>query len=179
MAMKIVPSKELLERTYCALRGVGEQGKVLREVIAKHLGLNSTDLLSVDFLRSHGGACTAGELAEATGLTSGSATALIDRLEKAGYAKRESDPNDRRRQVVRLNDEQIARCEKVYVPIQKDLFRLWSGYSPEQLEAIEDFINRSLKIHAQSVQRLRAQSRDSHEDDPDSLRRPRRNRSAL
>ena len=175
--MKTEPSKELLERMYRAVRGISQQGEVLREVIAEHLGLNKTDLQGVDFLRAHGGACTAGELAQATGLTSGSATALIDRLEKAGYAKRESDPNDRRRQVVRLQDKQIALCEKVYAPIQKDLFRLWAGYSTGQLETVEDFISRSLKIHAQSLERLRTQSRDSLRGDPGPKGKPRTPRS--
>ncbi|WEX91820.1 MarR family transcriptional regulator (plasmid) [Sinorhizobium garamanticum] len=36
-------------------------------------------------------------MAEATGLTSGATTALIDRLERAGYVERIADPADRRR----------------------------------------------------------------------------------
>lgn len=43
---------------------------------------------------------TAGELGKKTGLSTGSVTALVDRLEKAGYVVREKDPNDRRRVVI-------------------------------------------------------------------------------
>jgi DNA-binding MarR family transcriptional regulator len=158
MTEKTKPSKQLIERIYGAVRGIGEQGKRTREVIAEALGLNKTDLQGVDFLYSRDGACTAGELAQATGLTSGSATALIDRLEKAGYARRETDPQDRRRQIVRMQNEATARCEEVYKPIQKDLFKLWSRYTAEELKLIEDFITRSIKLHAKSLERLRPDS---------------------
>jgi len=46
---------------------------------------------------------TAGELAVATGLSTGALTALIDRLERAGYIARFADPRDRRRVLVRVN----------------------------------------------------------------------------
>jgi DNA-binding MarR family transcriptional regulator len=158
MKEKTKPSRELIERIYGAVRGIGEQSKRTREVIAEVLGLHKTDLRGADFLYSRDGACTAGELAQATGLTSGSATALIDRLEKAGYARRATDPQDRRRQIVRMRNKAIGRCEAVYKPIQKDLFKLWSGYSAEQLKLIEDFITRSIKLHAESLERLRPDS---------------------
>jgi DNA-binding MarR family transcriptional regulator len=158
MTEKTKPPKELIERIYGAIRGIGEQSKLTRAVIAEALGLNKTDLQGVDFLYSRDGACTAGELAQATGLTSGSATALIDRLEMAGYARRETDPQDRRRQIVRMQNKAIARCEEVYKPIQKDLFKLWSGYNAEELKLIEDFMTRSIKLHAEGLERLRPDS---------------------
>ena len=48
-------------------------------------GLNTTDLMCLSFL-TDAEPLTAGQLAEATGLTTGSVTIMIDRLEKAGYA---------------------------------------------------------------------------------------------
>ena len=42
----------------------------------------------------------AGRLAELTGLTTGAVTAIIDRLEEAGYLRRTDDPKDRRRTIV-------------------------------------------------------------------------------
>jgi DNA-binding MarR family transcriptional regulator len=46
------------------------------------------------------GPATAGQLATWTGLTTGAITAMLDRLEKAGFVRREPHPDDRRKVVV-------------------------------------------------------------------------------
>jgi DNA-binding MarR family transcriptional regulator len=153
--------KDLVGRIFAAVRGVGDQGDLTREVIAEVLGLNKTDLAGVDFLYSQDGTCTAGELSRATGLTSGSTTALIDRLEKSGYALREGDPTDRRRQIVRLSDKAHARCEAVYEPIRKEMFKLWLNYSASDLELIVRFLTEGTKLHRTALERLRGTRFDS------------------
>jgi DNA-binding MarR family transcriptional regulator len=156
MRQKEKGSKELVERLYAAIREVGKQGELTREVIAELLGLNKTDLAGVDFLYSRDGVCTAGELAKATGLTSGSTTALIDRLQEAGYAVREADPGDRRRQLVRLSDRAHAGCQALYEPIRKDLFHFWSKYSVQELQLIESFLIEGIQFHEKSLEHLRS-----------------------
>lgn len=161
MKSRLKPSKELVERLFAAVRGVGGQGELTREVIAEVLGLNKTDLAGVDFLYSRNGSCTAGELSKGTGLTSGSTTALIDRLEKAGYAVRENSPTDRRVQIVRLSDKANARCEAIYEPIRKDMFQQWSSYSAKELELVERFLTEGIQLHAAGLKRLRNTRFDS------------------
>ncbi|WP_251021926.1 MarR family winged helix-turn-helix transcriptional regulator [Streptomyces sp. ISL-98] len=70
--------------------------------MAEHLGLHPTDLQSVSLLALEPGPRTTGEIAEVTGLTSGSATRLVDRLQKAGLAERHPDAHDRRKMLVSL-----------------------------------------------------------------------------
>jgi DNA-binding MarR family transcriptional regulator len=41
-------------------------------------------------------------LADLTGLTTGAVTGIIDRLEQAGFTRREKDPLDSRRVIVRI-----------------------------------------------------------------------------
>jgi len=168
--------KDLVGRIFAAIRGVGDQGELTREVIAEVLGLNKTDLAGVDFLYSQDGTCTAGELSRATGLTSGSTTTLIDRLEKAGYAVREDDPTDRRKQLVRLSDKAHARCEAVYEPIRKDMFKLWSNYSASELELIERFLTEGIKLHGIGLERLRGTRFDARAEkassSPKTRKRP-------
>jgi DNA-binding MarR family transcriptional regulator len=167
--------KDLVGRIFAAVRGVGDQGELTREVIAEVLGLNKTDLTGVDFLYAQGGTCTAGQLSTATGLTSGSTTALIDRLEKAGYAVREDDPTDRRKQLVRLSDKAHARCEAVYEPIRKEMFKLWSNYSASELELIERFLTEGIKLHASGLELLRDTRFDARsEKAPSSPKAPKR-----
>src|SRR5262245_57589709 len=111
-------TKELVDRVGVAVRRMGAQTVLASDVIAGIFGVHKTDLESLDLIYLRSGACTAGELSKATGLSSGSTTALIDRLVNAGYAVREPDPNDRRRQIVRLQDEALAPIKAVYAPIQ-------------------------------------------------------------
>src|SRR5918992_5162163 len=66
------------------------------QAVADHLGINRTDGRCIDLIDQAGG-MTAGELAKAAGLTTGAVTAVVDRLEAAGVARRVADPEDRRR----------------------------------------------------------------------------------
>src|SRR5258708_16548377 len=69
------------------------------DAVAACLGVNRTDLRCLDIL-DLAGRKTAGELATEMGMSTGAVTALIDRLEKAGYVNRVRDPGDRRRVLV-------------------------------------------------------------------------------
>ena len=60
------------------------------------LGLGASDSQFLTLLRTRG-ALTPGQLAEASGLTSGTVTGVIDRLEKAKLVRRERDDGDRRK----------------------------------------------------------------------------------
>jgi DNA-binding MarR family transcriptional regulator len=66
---------------------------------ASRLGINQTDLICLERLVSRG-PMGAGELAATLGLTTAAISAMASRLEAAGYARREMDPNDRRRVVL-------------------------------------------------------------------------------
>lgn len=68
---------------------------------ATQIGMTDTDMQVIDLLESSGDA-TAGQLANLMGLTTGTFTAILNRLEKAGLVRRERDPNDGRRVIVRL-----------------------------------------------------------------------------
>lgn len=146
--------RTLVERVGVAVRTMGAQSVLTSAVIAEKFGLHKTDLESLDLIYLRGGACSPGQLSEATGLTSGSTTALIDRLEKAGYVMREPDKSDRRRQVVRIVPEAIEPIKAVYVPMQAAMFKLWSEYSAAELETIADFLKRSARLSVDCVARI-------------------------
>src|SRR3954469_22481009 len=78
------------------------------QAVADALGLNRTDMRCADVLDREG-PVTAGRLAEATGLTSGAITTAIDRLERAGIARRRPDPGDRRRVLVEIEPDTRTR----------------------------------------------------------------------
>jgi DNA-binding MarR family transcriptional regulator len=124
------------------------------QTVAARFGLNTTDLECLDLIQLQG-QVSAGQLAAATGLTSGAVTALIDRLARAGYVERVDDPADRRRVLVRIRKGAIVEIAKVYAPMQKRMFALWSQYSPAELTVIEDFLSRSLELSVECVTELR------------------------
>jgi DNA-binding MarR family transcriptional regulator len=148
--------RDLVERVGAAVRRMGAQSVLASQTIAAIFGLHKTDLESLDLIYLKGGACSAGELAKATGLTSGSTTALIDRLVRAGYVVREDDPNDRRRQIVRIQSNAIKPIQAVYAPMQVEMFKLWTSYRAEDLEVIVDFINRSTQLQAKCLERIKS-----------------------
>src|SRR5260370_11681010 len=67
---------------------------------AARIGMTVTDMQVIDILDSTG-PTTAGQLADLTGLTTGAITGMLNRLEEAGLVRRERDPNDGRRDIVR------------------------------------------------------------------------------
>ena len=158
MSKKSRPSTEQLEQIGGALRRICEQIALTREMIASHFDLQRTDRAGLDFIFSRGGSCTAGELSKATGLTTGSTTALIDRLEKTGYAVREPDQNDRRKQIVRIPQKVFAHCKALYEPIRTEMFSLWSSYSVEELEFVTEFLTRSAQLQAECLERLKTRA---------------------
>ncbi|MBX3654173.1 MAG: MarR family transcriptional regulator [Ramlibacter sp.] len=124
------------------VRQQGAQSVMTSQIVAARFGLHTTDLECLDliYLRK---VVSAGELAIATGLTTGAMTTLIDRLENAGYVVRERDTQDRRKVHVRINEAAIEPIKAVYAPIQRQMHALWSSYSDQELESIADFLARS------------------------------------
>lgn len=89
------------------------------------------------------GPITAGRLSEITGLTVGTITGVLDRLEGAGYAKRERDAEDRRRVIVHLVPESDERdLAPLFVPVRRASAQMYSGYTDEEFALILDFFAR-------------------------------------
>ncbi|MGH3128797.1 MAG: MarR family transcriptional regulator [Gaiellaceae bacterium] len=63
--------------------------------------MNRTDLRCLNIIENNG-AMTAGRLAELSGLTTAAVTSVLDRLERAGYARRVRDQPDRRQVMVEV-----------------------------------------------------------------------------
>src|SRR5262245_40147364 len=128
---------------------------LFQEAIADRLGLNTTDLICLSLL-SDAEPLTAGQLAEATGLTTGSVTVMIDRLEKAGYAVRDKDPSDRRRVIVRPVSERIERdIAPLYASIGEAWERAIERYSTQELAVILDMLTRSVVLLQEQTAALR------------------------
>lgn len=137
-----------------AMRRASAQGVLLSQAVASRVGMHPSDLECLDVVNM-GEAVTAGDLARATGLTTGAITAVIDRLEKAGYVRREPDPADRRRVLVRVRPESMAPLDAIYGPLAARMGALWDELTDEQLEVVRGFMTRSLALSIAFTEEVR------------------------
>jgi len=137
---------------------IGTQAVLLNQAIAERLHLHPTEVEVLDLL-GRAGPLTAGQVTEVTGLTSGAASRLIDRLERAGYVRRAPNPKDRRSVLVMPMRELISRdLAPLYAPLESALSALYERYDPEQLALITDFLSRVNAVSRAHIDRLRAGS---------------------
>jgi DNA-binding MarR family transcriptional regulator len=121
------------------------------------IGINQTDLICLNALFRQG-AMTAGQLAATIGLTSGATTTAIDRLERAGYVRRQSDPSDRRRVLVEASKQGAQQAFGIFDDLMETTTRLSAGYSDDQLALLLDLLGRFRDLIAEHTANLRAQA---------------------
>ena len=127
-------------------RELGTRSILFHQAIANLAGVSVTDLKCLDYVDRMGDA-TAGDLARLTGLTTGAITAAIDRLEKAGLARRERSETDRRKVFIRLcHSPAMARIAPFYEALGRESAQMVTRYSTAQLETIKDFCERCIDI---------------------------------
>jgi DNA-binding MarR family transcriptional regulator len=152
-----VDREELMAALERALRNVSGQAVLHSEAMAERLGINSTDLECLDIIVMNG-ALSAGALARASGLTSGAITGVIDRLNRAGLAKREPDPEDRRKVLVRVPPAVLQRILPIGEPMARAAQAILSSYDDQQLALILDFLERSHESAVAVTTKMRAES---------------------
>ena len=128
---------------------------VVDDLVCQLLGVNRTDARCLDILDEHG-RMSAGALAEASRLTTGAITAVIDRLERAGYARRVPDPSDRRRVLVEPTEKAYeASMELMVAPMGELTKPMASRYTDEQLKQFVEFTREGREIQERHAEWLR------------------------
>jgi DNA-binding MarR family transcriptional regulator len=106
--------------------------------VAKQIGLGPSDSQFLGLLRLDG-PLTPGRLAELTGLTTGTVTGVLDRLERGGFVRRERDPADRRKVVVTPVPEGVARLAAHYSAHGAYTDAQLARRDTKELQVIRDF----------------------------------------
>ena len=135
------------------VRWLSARSVLFSHLAAERVGLRPTDLEALDILALTG-PMPAGRLAALTGLSSGSVTALIDRLEAAGCAQREPDPADRRRVIVQPLPWPEAMAEAVqplYEAMGSGFEELSRQYRDEELTLILGFLRGANAMGAAAI----------------------------
>ena len=123
------------------------------EAVARRLGVTAADQRVLGVL-GRMGVATPSRLAEATGLTTGAITGIVDRLERAGFARRAPNPADRRSVLVHAcNAEALGKVVRpIFDALTREMAALRGRYSQAQLAAIHAYLGETTEI-------LRAQTR--------------------
>jgi DNA-binding MarR family transcriptional regulator len=147
--------RQLWERLLNEIRASQNATDRFDQAVSDTIGVNRTDMRLVDHLEREG-RLTAGELAQATGLTTGAITTAIDRLERAGFAHRVRDPADRRRVYVELERQALATAGDLYAAHAEMAEELYGRYTEEQIQLLLEFITRSREFNERRAAELEA-----------------------
>jgi DNA-binding MarR family transcriptional regulator len=143
---------ELIGEFIAAVRASQTATEMLDHAIAESMGIDDTAYRCLDILDQEG-PMTAGRLAERGKLSPGATTALLDRLERKGYARRTRDTEDRRRVLVEVAPELRERAAELYGSPEEGAAEL-SIYSDKQLEFLIEFLRRSVAYQEERLRRL-------------------------
>lgn len=146
--------KQLEARVMMAARENNISAILFRNSIRHRVGLNITDSECLSFLAIKG-IMTPKEISHYTGLTTGSTTAMLDRLEQAEFIRRKPNPDDRRGALIEIHEKWTQTVSPMVSGIQKAQSELIASYSDAELEVIADFLTRftdNVKKHTQMIE---------------------------
>ncbi|WP_433394246.1 MarR family winged helix-turn-helix transcriptional regulator [Micromonospora sp. KLBMP9576] len=122
-------------------------------------GLNATDLqalIAVMDAERFGQPITPGGLGEQLNLSSGSVTALIDRLERGGHIRRDRDTADRRKVFLRYAERGAALAMDFFRPLGRRTDEVMADFSDDELAVVHRFLSAmttSMGEHRDAVRR--------------------------
>lgn len=141
------------------LHALATNGQRLRAERGRELGLGNSDLTALDHLYGEG-SMSPKELRILMGVTSGTMTGLLDRVEKNGFLKRESNPEDRRGLLISLTPAGLHAMEWLYEQFEDAVLDVVSRLAEQGVERSERFLAElNLSLEAAI---LAAQSPESH-----------------
>ncbi|MEM8805047.1 MAG: MarR family transcriptional regulator [Cyanobacteria bacterium P01_G01_bin.38] len=127
----------------------------LDQAAASLAGVSRNDLSCLNLLEY--GAASPSQIARQLGLTSGSVTMLVDRLERGGLVRRMPDPNDRRGVLVEPLPRLFEILGPVYAKVAQEIERVAQSYDRDEVAAaiqhLDDatFAYKTASVNAQSM----------------------------
>ena len=147
--------EELIRELADEVRASQRATDAVDEAVCAVMGVNRTDGKVLDILDQFG-RMSAGELARHSGLTTGAVTAVIDRLERAGFVERVADPDDRRRVLVDVTDKTRQLTQELMGdPLAKAAGPLIDRYTDEQLELLIEATRSGRELQERHAEWLR------------------------
>jgi DNA-binding MarR family transcriptional regulator len=129
--------RETMESLLSAdLRALMAQSDRIGRIFAETHGLSANEfhaLLHIMVGESTGAVLSAGELQQRIGLTQSGITHLVDRMITAGHIRRDADPTDRRKVILRYEDHGMEVARAFFVHVGAANRQALAGMSDQEL----------------------------------------------
>jgi DNA-binding MarR family transcriptional regulator len=112
------------------------------EVAREKLGINRTDLRCLNII-------------ENAGPMTAAVTAVLDRLERAGYAKRSRDQQDRRQVMVEVTPLLAERATPIWGPLGEEAQAMLARMPAAELRSLIDFYRLGIELNERHIERVR------------------------
>jgi DNA-binding MarR family transcriptional regulator len=151
--------KQLAEDLIHLARAHEAANDAFDEVACEKLGVNRTDLRCLNIVDNQG-PMTAGRLATLSGLTTAAVTSVLDRLERAGYARRVREQADRRQVIVELTPLLAERAGPIWGPLGEEAMAVLARMSVEELKGVTEFFQLGIELNQRHLERVQNLSFD-------------------
>lgn len=111
--------------------------------VVRESGLTTSQMHTIEII-GHEGSLRMRELADRKGVTTGTVTVTVDRLEKEGYLKREANKSDRRSYVITLTEkgeELYRRHHEFHVGLTEEMAAMLTDEEISSFSAILSKVN--------------------------------------
>jgi DNA-binding MarR family transcriptional regulator len=129
--------RETMESLLSAdLRDLMAQSDRIGRIFAETHALSANEfhaLLHIMVGESTGAVLSAGELQQRIGLTQSGITHLVDRMITAGHIRRDTDPTDRRKVILRYEDHGMEVARRFFVHVGAANRKALAGMSDQEL----------------------------------------------
>jgi DNA-binding MarR family transcriptional regulator len=123
-----------------SLRALLTESDRIAQGFAVEHDLSASDfraLLHVVVNENDGAPLAASDLRTRLNVSAGAVTYIIDRLVRAGHVRRDADPSDRRKVILRFSEQGFELCRSYFEPIQTGYARALADVSDRDLTATE------------------------------------------
>lgn len=128
-----------LEATIAAdVRAMNAESDEIGRLFASRHDVAANDfraLLHVMVAETEGVPLTAGELRKRMGMSAAAITYLVERMIASGHFRRESDPRDRRKVILRVADHGVDVARGFFTPLGEQTRTALAGLSDDELAA--------------------------------------------
>jgi len=121
--------------------------EMFTEILGSLMGLHVRQIEILEILFNHPDKrLTPAQLADEVHLTRSTMTGNLDSLQKKGFIKRESHPNDRRMLLIKLTLEGIDFCKKTMPQRYAHVLRVMKGISGDERKNLREIYEKLLGV---------------------------------
>ncbi|HEV7419605.1 MAG TPA: MarR family transcriptional regulator [Mycobacterium sp.] len=129
--------RQLERRIGADLRELTSESDWMARIFADQNDVSANEfraLLFVMIAETQGRRLTAGDLRRQMGLSGAAITYLVERMTDTGHMRRETDPSDRRKVILRYADRGMAVARSFFTRLAEHSHRALAGLSDQDLE---------------------------------------------